>query len=104
MVRARLRRLHSWFRRDRTTFRIDMRPPISWSQLTSASVGLWGIGVEGTASLHRLRAMGVVPLLVDDAPGGAGAAGAEGGEGLEILATTQGGLDALLRCDVVIKS
>jgi UDP-N-acetylmuramoylalanine-D-glutamate ligase len=78
-----------------------MRPPISWSQLTSAAVGLWGIGVEGTASLHRLRAMGVVPLLVDDAPGAAGAASAEG---LEILATTQGGLDALLRCDVVIKS
>ena len=51
-----------------------MRPPISWSQLTSAAVGLWGIGVEGTASLHRLRAMGVVPLLVDDAPAAAGAA------------------------------
>ena len=49
-----------------------MRPPISWSQLTSAAVGLWGIGVEGTASLHRLRAMGVVPVLVDDAPGAAG--------------------------------
>jgi UDP-N-acetylmuramoylalanine--D-glutamate ligase len=78
-----------------------MRPPISWSQLSSAAVGLWGIGVEGTASLHRLRAMGVVPLLVDDAPG---AAGVEGVEGLEVLATTRGGLDALLRCDVVIKS
>ena len=48
-----------------------MRPPISWSQLTSAAVGLWGIGVEGTASLHRLRAMGVVPVLVDDAAGAA---------------------------------
>ena len=83
-----------------------MRPPISWSQLSSAAVGLWGIGVEGTASLHRLRAMGVVPVLVDDAPGadGAGAEGAEGAGDLDILATTQDGFDALLRCDVVIKS
>jgi UDP-N-acetylmuramoylalanine--D-glutamate ligase len=75
-----------------------MRPPISWSELTSASVGLWGLGVEGTASLHRLQELGTVPLLVDDAPGVSSL------DGLEVLRTDQGGLDALLGCDVVIKS
>jgi UDP-N-acetylmuramoylalanine--D-glutamate ligase len=75
-----------------------MRPPISWSELTSASVGVWGLGVEGTASLHRLQAMGAVPRLVDDAPTVSSV------DGLEVLRTDRGGLDALLRCDVVIKS
>jgi UDP-N-acetylmuramoyl-L-alanine---L-glutamate ligase len=75
-----------------------MRPPISWSELTSASVGLWGLGVEGTASLHRLQELGTVPLLVDDAPRVSSV------DGLEVLRTDQGGLDALLGCDVVIKS
>jgi UDP-N-acetylmuramoyl-L-alanine---L-glutamate ligase len=75
-----------------------MRPPISWSELTSASVGLWGLGVEGTASLHRLQELGTVPLLVDDAPSVSSV------EGLEVRRTDHGGLDALLRCDVVIKS
>ena len=75
-----------------------MRPPISWSQLTSAAVGLWGIGVEGTASLHRLQSMGKVPRLVDDAPT------ASSIDGLDVRRTDHGGLDALLGCDVVIKS
>jgi UDP-N-acetylmuramoylalanine--D-glutamate ligase len=75
-----------------------MRPLISWSALTSASVGIWGLGVEGTASLRRLRAMGNEPVLVDDRP----ARPTEGGT--EVLTTATGGLDALLACDVVIKS
>jgi UDP-N-acetylmuramoylalanine--D-glutamate ligase len=75
-----------------------MRPLISWSGLASASVGLWGLGVEGTASLHRLQEMGTVPVLVDDAPG------ADDHAGIEVLATDKGGLDALLGCDVVVKS
>ena len=74
-----------------------MHPPISWSDLTDTSVGLWGIGVEGRASLERLRLMGRTPVLVDDAPGGPV-------EGFEVLTTKSGGLAALLRCDVVIKS
>ena len=45
-----------------------MRPLTSWSALTSAKVGIWGLGVEGTASLHRLRSMGIEPVLVDDHP------------------------------------
>jgi UDP-N-acetylmuramoyl-L-alanine---L-glutamate ligase len=75
-----------------------MPPLICWSALSSANVGLWGLGVEGTASLHRLRSMGNVPVLVDDHPPGASL------DGLKVLATDQGGLGALLTCDVVVKS
>ncbi len=75
-----------------------MRHPISWSALADASVGVWGLGVEGQASLRRLRAMGRSPILVDDAPS------APALDGLEVLATAAGGLDELGRCDVVVKS
>jgi UDP-N-acetylmuramoylalanine--D-glutamate ligase len=75
-----------------------MRQPISWSALADASVGVWGLGVEGQASIRRLAAMGVVPTLVDDAPA------APEVDGLPVWATAGGGLTALLGCDVVIKS
>ncbi len=75
-----------------------MPPRISWSALTSASVGLWGLGVEGRASLRRLQSMGVVPVLVDDSPAEATLGG------LEVLTTDRGGLAALMACEVVIKS
>ena len=75
-----------------------MRPLISWSALTSASVGLWGLGVEGGASLRRLGSMGLTPVLVDDNPAAGHA------RRPRVLATDHGGLEALLACDVVIKS
>jgi UDP-N-acetylmuramoyl-L-alanine---L-glutamate ligase len=75
-----------------------MRHPISWSQLSSATVGVWGLGVEGTASLRRLRELGAEPVLVEDTPA------APSFDGVEVRATAGGGLEALLRCDVVIKS
>jgi len=75
-----------------------MRRPISWSALADASVGVWGLGVEGQASIRRLRSMGRDAVLVDDAPV------APALDGLEVLATGGGGLDALTRCDVVVKS
>jgi UDP-N-acetylmuramoylalanine--D-glutamate ligase len=75
-----------------------MHRPISWSALADASVGVWGLGVEGQASVRRLRAMGVRPVLVDDAPAG------DAFDGMEIIATGSGGLDRLVRCDVVVKS
>jgi UDP-N-acetylmuramoyl-L-alanine---L-glutamate ligase len=75
-----------------------MRHPISWSALADASVGVWGLGVEGQASIRRLRAMGRVPVLVDDMPATAAL------DELEVLATERGGLAALGRCDVVVKS
>jgi UDP-N-acetylmuramoylalanine--D-glutamate ligase len=75
-----------------------MYRPTSWSALADASVGVWGIGVEGQASIRRLRSMGRDAVLVDDAPT------APALDGMEILATGGGGLEALSRCDVVVKS
>jgi len=70
------------------------RPKLGWSDLAGARVGIWGLGKEGHASLRKLRALGVDPVLVDDNPGT--------NEG--VIATANGGLDALAACDVVIKT
>src|ERR1700733_15410793 len=75
-----------------------MRHPTSWSALADASVGVWGLGVEGQASIRRLRSMGRDAVRVDDTPA------APALDGIEVLATGDGGLDALRSCDVVIKS
>jgi UDP-N-acetylmuramoylalanine--D-glutamate ligase len=69
------------------------RSKLGWSDLRGLRTGLWGLGREGHASLRRLRAMGVEPVLVDDAPGEEG-----------VLKTSDGGLDALKRTDIVIKT
>ena len=74
------------------------RPALSWSELTGRRVGLWGLGVEGGASLRRLRRAGAVPVLVDDRPQ------APTFGGLRVLETATGGLDALASCEVVVKS
>ena len=71
----------------------DPRPKLSWSDLPGARVGVWGLGREGHANLRKLRALGVEPVLVDDHPGAPG-----------VLATGEGGLAALERCDVVVKT
>ena len=71
------------------------RPKIAWSDLRGARVGIWGFGREGEASLRKLRSLGVEPVLVDDNP----AAGTE-----TVLATAAGGIDALGRCEVVVKT
>jgi len=71
----------------------SQRPKLGWSDLRGARTGLWGLGREGHASLRRLRALGVEPVLVDDAPAADG-----------VLNTADGGLDALKRCEVVIKT
>jgi UDP-N-acetylmuramoyl-L-alanine---L-glutamate ligase len=75
-----------------------MRPSLSWSDLAGARVGVWGLGVEGTASVGRLLAMGIEPVLADDNP----AAGTV--SGLPVLGTADGGLAALRGCDVVVKA
>ncbi|HEY1829458.1 MAG TPA: UDP-N-acetylmuramoyl-L-alanine--D-glutamate ligase [Acidimicrobiales bacterium] len=75
-----------------------MHPATSWPDLADAVVGVWGLGVEGAASVRRLGVMGVTPILVDDHPT------ATAVDGLEVLPTDQGGLEALRRCDVVVKS
>ncbi len=73
------------------------RPKLSWSDLPGARVGVWGLGREGHANLRKLRALGVEPVLVDDHPR------AEA-DGRAVLATAEGGLAALERCDVVVKT
>jgi UDP-N-acetylmuramoylalanine--D-glutamate ligase len=74
-----------------------MRPTISWAELAGARVGVWGLGVEGDANLRKLRQLAVEPVLVDDAPD-------ESALARGALATSHGGLDALLSCDVVVKT
>ena len=75
-----------------------MRPTISWSELRGRSVGVWGLGVEGRANLGKLATLGVTPVLVDDQPPAARVAGQP------VLATGDGGLAALARCEVIVKS
>ena len=68
-------------------------PPLAWADLAAHRVGVWGVGVEGRATLARLAAMGITPAaVVDDQPGPA------------VMATGEGGLEALAACDVVVKS
>src|ERR1700733_9255629 len=71
----------------------DVRPRLGWSDLRGARVGVCGLGREGSASLRKLRALGVEPVLVDDSPGEQG-----------VLATADGGLDALAGCEIVVKT
>ena len=73
------------------------RPHLSWSDLRHRKVGLWGLGVEGRAGLRRLRALDTEPTLVDDEP--SPDALAEG-----VLPTQGRGLEALLACEVVVKT
>jgi UDP-N-acetylmuramoylalanine--D-glutamate ligase len=73
----------------------DERPRLGWSDLRGARVGVWGLGREGGASLRKLRSLGVEPVLVDDRP--------QAGPDL-VLPTEDGGLDALARCEIVVKT
>ncbi len=72
------------------------RPKLSWSDLRQARVGMYGLGREGTANLRKLRSLGIEPVIVSDVP--------KASYGEHILATAGGGLAALERCDVVIKT
>ena len=74
------------------------RPKLSWSDLPGARVGVWGLGREGLANVRKLCAMGVEPVLVDDRPQAVAIIG------MPVLAAGYGGLAALEKCDVVVKS
>ncbi|HEY5335002.1 MAG TPA: UDP-N-acetylmuramoyl-L-alanine--D-glutamate ligase [Mycobacteriales bacterium] len=68
--------------------------PTSWSDLAGARVGVWGVGVEGRATLRKLAALGLAAaVIVDERPS-------------DDLAALRGdeGQAALAGCDVVIKS
>lgn len=72
--------------------------PTTFADLRGRAVGVWGIGVEGRATLRRLGADGVSPVAVVDAQAGTL------DDGTPVRALGDGGLEALLRCDIVIKS
>lgn len=74
------------------------RPAISWADLPGRTVGVWGLGVEGRATIRKLAELGVDPVLVDDRPPAGGV------DGTAVLPTGEGGLDALSRCDIVVKT
>lgn len=67
--------------------------PRGFADLTNRRVGVYGLGVEGRATVARLATVTTDVVLVDDAPSDP-----------TVLATDHGGLDALLTCDVVLKS
>jgi UDP-N-acetylmuramoylalanine--D-glutamate ligase len=67
--------------------------PTGFADLVGKRVGIFGYGVEGRAAAARLRDVAEL-VLVDDHP--------ERGTG--VLLSSEGGLDELLRCDVVLKS
>jgi UDP-N-acetylmuramoylalanine--D-glutamate ligase len=74
--------------KDRAVFR-----PTGFADLADKRVGIFGLGVEGRSAAARLE--GTCELvLVDD----------RGGLGGGVLTTTEGGFEALLRCDVVLKT
>ena len=64
-----------------------------WRDLRGKRVGVWGMGREGAANVRKLAELGLTPVLVDDNPGSP-----------DILPTKDGGLQALLTCDVVVKT
>jgi UDP-N-acetylmuramoylalanine--D-glutamate ligase len=69
-------------------------PPLRWTDLRTSTVGVWGIGVEGRATLTKLTQLGIeAAAIVDDQPSDD-----------YVLATNRGGLEALSSCEVVIKS
>ena len=67
--------------------------PTGFADLAGRRVGVFGYGVEGHAAERRLHGVSEL-VVVDDTPG----------LGPEVLVTREGGLDALLGCDVVLKS
>lgn len=79
------------------------RHRLSWSGLRAERVGLWGLGAEGSASLRKLRELGVEPTaIVDDNP--ERVAQGSSGLGVPVLPTSGEGLEALLACSVVVKT
>ena len=68
--------------------------PTGFADLAGKRVGIFGYGVEGRATRRRVQGLADTLVLVDDDPD----------VDLEVIETTRGGLEALLGCDVVLKS
>jgi UDP-N-acetylmuramoyl-L-alanine---L-glutamate ligase len=67
--------------------------PTGFADLAGKRVGIFGYGVEGRATRRRLTGLTDAIVLVDDAD-----------VDPDVIETQRGGLDALLECDVVLKS
>ena len=74
------------------------RSKLSWSDLRGARVGVWGLGREGMANVRKLESLGARLVLVDDHPAVADVGG------IPVVATASGGIEALERSDVVVKT
>lgn len=72
--------------------------PLGWRDLPGREVGVWGIGVEGEATLRRLAADGVEPAAIVGAEPGVTA------DGRPVLGFDEGGREALASCEIVVKS
>lgn len=68
--------------------------PTGFADLAGKRVGIFGYGVEGRATRRRLDGVTDTIVLVDDASG----------VDPDVIETSHGGHDALLGCDVVLKS
>jgi UDP-N-acetylmuramoylalanine--D-glutamate ligase len=68
--------------------------PTGFADLAGKRVGIFGYGVEGRATHRRLLGLTDAIVLVDDAPD----------VDPEVIETSRGGHEALLGCDVVLKS
>ena len=68
--------------------------PTGFADLAGKRVGIFGYGVEGRATRRRVQGLADTLVLVDDDPD----------VDPEVIETTRGGLEALLGCDVVLKS
>jgi UDP-N-acetylmuramoylalanine--D-glutamate ligase len=69
-----------------------------WTALVGRRVGVWGVSVEGGATLRRLAADGIEPVAIVDRETH------ELSDGRQAIGLRAGGLDLLAECEVVIKS
>jgi UDP-N-acetylmuramoyl-L-alanine---L-glutamate ligase len=67
--------------------------PTGFADLAGRRVGIFGFGVEGRAAAARLEGLGADVVTVDDAD-----------LGDDAMVSSRGGHDALLACEVVLKS
>ena len=70
-----------------------MSRPTGFAELAGKRVGVFGYGVEGRATRRRLEGVASAIVLVDDFD-----------VDPDVIVTSDGGLDALRGCDVVLKS
>lgn len=68
--------------------------PTGFASLAAKRVGIFGYGIEGRATEARVRDIAASVVIVDDA--------ADVGD--QVLVTGEGGHEALLTCDIVLKS